>query len=84
MSRIDNEPIDNLIQITSWLDPDDEIVLATETISNREWMEREVLKFSFNPLSYKIISSSEQGLLPQENKIAIFREKKYKKRGKND
>ena len=70
--------INNLIQITSWLDPDDEIVLETETISNKEWMEREVSNFRFNPTKYKIISSIERGLLPKGNKIAIFREKKYK------
>ena len=66
----------NLIRITSWLHPEDEIVLKDETISNLEWMKRELIKFQRDSLSYKLEF--------EDGKIAIFREKKYKKRGKND
>ena len=59
--------ISNLIQITSWLDPDDKIFLANETITNKEWIEREALR-----LKYKIITAN-------DGKIAVFRDKKYKK-----
>tara|TARA_Y100000310_G_scaffold212349_1_gene213172 strand:+ start:723 stop:923 length:201 start_codon:yes stop_codon:yes gene_type:complete len=59
--------IDNLIQITSWLDPDDKIFLANETITNREWIEREASR-----LKHKIITNN-------DGKIAVFRNKKYKK-----